>query len=51
MRTTKHIKKLAFAMAKEDIKNSNFWTDKDINKLTEWNAKNTNKNKKCFIKW
>tara|TARA_R100000005_G_scaffold92836_3_gene66987 strand:- start:728 stop:1141 length:414 start_codon:yes stop_codon:yes gene_type:complete len=49
MRTTKHIKKLAFAMAKEDIKNSNFWTDKDINKLTEWNAKTLTKIKNALL--
>ena len=49
MKTTKHIKKIAFAMAKKDIKKSNFWTDKDINKLTEWNAETLTKIKNALL--
>ena len=49
MKITKHIKKLAFAMAKKDIKKSNFWTDKDINKLTEWNAETLTKIKNALL--
>jgi hypothetical protein len=49
MKTTKHIKKLAFAMAKEDVKKSNYWTDKDIDKLTEWNAETLTKIKNALL--
>ena len=49
MKTTKHIKKIAFARAKKDIKKSNFWTDKDINKLTEWNAETLTKIKNALL--
>ena len=49
MKTTKHIKKIAFAMAKKDIKKSNFWTDKDIDRLTEWNAETLTKIKNALL--
>jgi hypothetical protein len=49
MKTTKHIKKLAFAMAKEDVKKSNYWTDKDIDKLTEWNVETLTKIKNALL--
>ncbi len=39
MKTTKRIQNLSLAMAKEDVKKSSFWTDKDLDQLTTWNAK------------
>jgi len=49
MKTTKRIKDLALAMAKEDIKTSNFWTDKDTDQLTKWNAKTLTKIKNALL--
>ena len=36
-------------MAKKDIKKSNFWTDKDIDRLTEWNAETLTKIKNALL--
>jgi hypothetical protein len=49
MKTTKRIKNLALAMAKEDIKNSTFWTDKDKDNLTKWNAETLTKIKNALL--
>ena len=49
MKTTKRIKNLALAMAKEDIKNSTFWTDKDKDNLTKWNVETLTKIKNALL--
>ncbi len=50
MKTTKRIKELALQMANQDIKKSNFWTDKDKNQLTNWNAETLTKIKNALLK-
>tara|TARA_Y100000114_G_scaffold139733_1_gene144015 strand:- start:611 stop:1024 length:414 start_codon:yes stop_codon:yes gene_type:complete len=49
MKTTKRIKDLSLAMAKEDIENSTFWTDKDKDQLTNWNAETLTKIKNALL--
>jgi len=49
MKTTKRIKNLSSLMAKEDIKNSTFWTDKDLDQLTKWNAETLTKIKNALL--
>ncbi len=49
MKTTKRIKDLSLAMAKEDIKKANFWNEKDLDKLTKWNAETLTKIKNALL--
>ena len=49
MKTTKRIKDLALAMAKEDIKTSTFWKEKDLDQLTKWNAETLTKIKNALL--
>jgi len=49
MKTTKRIQNLSLAMAKEDIKNSTFWTDKDLDQLTKWNVETLTKIKNALL--
>ena len=48
MKTTKRIKNLSLAMAKEDIKTSTFWKEKDLDQLTKWNAETLTKIKNAL---
>ena len=50
VKTTKHIQKLALALAKETVKKSDFWTEKDLKQLTDWNAKDLTEIKNALIK-
>lgn len=50
MKTTKHIKKLSQAIAKQEIKESNFWKDKDLNQLTDWKVKELTRIKNALLK-
>jgi len=49
MKTTKRIKDLSLAMAKEDIKKANFWKEKDLDQLTKWNAETLTKIKNALL--
>ena len=49
MKTTKRIKNLSLAMAKEDIKTSTFWKEKDLDQLTKWNAETLTKIKNALL--
>ena len=46
---TNKIISLAEAEAKQTIKNSTFWTDKDLNRLTEWTAKDLTQIKNALL--
>ena len=50
MKTTKHIQNLALAMAKEEVKESDFWKEKDLPQLTKWKIEDLTKIKKALIK-
>lgn len=50
MKTTQHIKKLAYALANEDIKNSNFWKEKDRPQLAEWRIEELTRIKNALLK-
>jgi len=47
---TKKILSLAEAEAKQIIKESSFWTNKDLDKLTEWNAEELTRIKNALLK-
>lgn len=47
---TKRIFSLAEADAKQTIKESNFWTDKDLDNLTKWNAEELTRIKNALLK-
>jgi len=49
MKTTKHIKNLADGLANEDIKNSNYWTEKDKPQLTKWRIEELTRIKNALI--
>ena len=49
MKTTKRIQNLSLAMAKEDVKKSSFWTEKDLDQLTKWNAETLTKIKNALL--
>ena len=49
MKITKTILALATAQAHIDIKTSNHWEDKDLAKLTDWNAEHLNDIKKALL--
>tara|TARA_R100000388_G_scaffold31667_4_gene24793 strand:+ start:914 stop:1327 length:414 start_codon:yes stop_codon:yes gene_type:complete len=50
MKTTKRIKNLSLAMAEEEIKKSGFWTDKEKDQLTKWNAEILTNIKNALLK-
>lgn len=50
MKTTKHIQNLALAMAKEEVKESDFWKEKDLPQLTKWKIEDLTKIKNALIK-
>jgi len=50
MKTTKHIIKLAAAQAKKDIKESTYYSDQDLDWLTENNAKHFTEVKEALLK-
>lgn len=50
MKATKHIKKLSQAIAKQEIKKSDFWKDKDLNQLTDWKVKELTRIKNALLK-
>ena len=47
---TKRILSLAEADAKQTIKESSFWTEKDLNKLTQWNAEELTRIKNALLR-
>ena len=49
MKTTKHIIKLAAAIAKKDIKESTYYSDSDLDWLTENNAKHFTEVKEALL--
>lgn len=50
MKTTKHINKLANTLVSEDIKNSNYWTEKDRPNLIKWKSEELNRIKNALLK-
>ncbi|QDP66352.1 MAG: hypothetical protein Unbinned6224contig1000_73 [Prokaryotic dsDNA virus sp.] len=50
MKTTKHILNLAEALVNEDIKTSDFWTEKDKPQLTNWKAEELQRIKNALLK-
>ena len=50
MKTTKHIKNLALAMAKEEVNQSSFWKEKDLPQLTKWKIEDLTRIKNALIK-
>ena len=47
---TKRIISLAEADAKQTIKESSFWTEKDLNKLTQWNVEELTRIKNALLR-
>tara|TARA_R100000231_G_scaffold26276_3_gene23809 strand:- start:8288 stop:8695 length:408 start_codon:yes stop_codon:yes gene_type:complete len=47
---TKRILSLAEADAKQTIKESSFWTEKDLNKLTQWNSEELTRIKNALLR-
>jgi len=49
MKATKHILKLAESMAKETIKSSDYWTQKDLTHLKKWNSEELSRIKNALL--
>lgn len=50
MKTTKHINKLANALVSEDLKTSDYWTEKDRPQLAKWRVEELTRIKNALLK-